>query len=387
MGFEHGRHAVSDGSVKLGPMQKGPEESNGSLAQPSWTFTEKNFYLAEFRGRSLVLALGPGEHPSLEPLGPVLEDLAANGTRVVLVSQDRALLEKALPGECVHQDTAGWLGALWRELRERPHASLLLSPGELEQRCSQAVARLRPAKLVWLDAAGGLQRAGSTRVSVVDLADLGKLLEKGGAPVEGDARLLEAIQGMLRAGLPSVNWCRLEDLADDLFTYAGSGTFFTRDRYAEVRPLSLDDFDAAADLIARGVDEGYLVQRDDAAIQRVLDHGFGIFIEGRYLAGIVSLLPHAQGGAAEIASLYTLTRFVGEGVGGQLVRYALEHAAELGHGYVFACTSSERVEAFFVRNGFGRVASDAIPQEKWEGYPPERREQVRCLRVDLPASS
>jgi len=184
-----------------------------------------------------------------------------------------------------------------------------------------------------------------------------------------------------------VNWCRLEDLADDLFTYAGSGTFFTRDRYAEVRPLSLDDFDAAADLIARGVDEGYLVQRDDAAIQRVLDHGFGIFIEGRYLAGIVSLLPHVQGGAAEIASLYTLTRFVGEGVGGQLVRYALEHAAERGRGYVFACTSSERVEAFFVRNGFGRVASDAIPQEKWEGYPPERREQVRCLRVDLPASS
>jgi N-acetylglutamate synthase-like GNAT family acetyltransferase len=368
-------------------MQKGPSGSDGSLAKPSWTFTEKNFYLAEFRGRSLVLALPPGEHPSLEPLGVVLEDLAANGTRVVLVSQDRALLEKAMPGELTLQDSAGWLGALWRELQERPHASLLLSPGGLEQRCSEAVGRIRPAKLVWLDAAGGLQRPGGGRVSVFDLADLGALLEAGGAPVDDNAALLEAIQAMLRAGLPSVNWCRLEDLADDLFTYAGSGTFFTRDRYAEVRPLALDDFDAAADLIARGVDEGYLVRRDDVATQRVLDHGFGIFIEGRYLAGIVSLLPHAQGGAAEIASLYTLTRFVGEGVGGQLVRHAIQHASGRGHGYVFACTSSERVEAFFERNGFRKVGPDAIPPEKWEGYPPERRERVRCLRVDLPATN
>jgi amino-acid N-acetyltransferase len=357
------------------------------MTKPGWTFTEKNFYLAEFRGRSLALALPPGEHASLAPLAQVLDDLAANGTRVVLLAEERALLEKALPGEALEQSTPGWLAALWRDLQQRPHAALLLEPGDFETRCRAAIGRLRPAKLVWLDAAGGLRRPNGARISVVDLADLGALLERGEPSIAPHAQLLHEIQGMLSDGIPSVNWCRLEDLADELFTYAGSGTFFTRDRYADVRPLALDDFDAAADLIARGVEEGYLVSRDEAATRRVLDHGFGIFIEGRYLAGIVSLLPHAGGDVAEIASLYTLTRFVGEGVGGQLVRHALDCASSLGHGYVFACTSSERVVAFFERNGFRSVGPEEIPAEKWRGYALERRESLHCLRVDLPLTA
>ena len=57
---------------------------------------------------------------------------------------------------------------------------------------------------------------------------------------------------MLEAGLPAVNICSAEGLAEELFTYAGSGTLFTRDRYMSVRRLGIDDFDAAHDLIHRG---------------------------------------------------------------------------------------------------------------------------------------
>jgi hypothetical protein len=35
-----------------------------------------------------------------------------------------------------------------------------------------------------------------------------------------------------------------------------------------------------------------------------------------------------------------------------------------------------------VRNGFRVVASDALPKRKWENYAEERRERVRCLRID-----
>jgi N-acetylglutamate synthase-like GNAT family acetyltransferase len=150
-----------------------------------------------------------------------------------------------------------------------------------------------------------------------------------------------------------------------------------------VRRLSLDEFDAAYHLIHRGVDEGYLAPRTPEEVDEVLAHAFGVFIEGRYLAGIGALLPCREERAAEVVSLYTLTRFLKDGVGGHLVRFALEWSRELAVDYTFACTTSDAVTAFFERHGFRRVGPEKIPPEKWLGYPDERRSRVRCLRHDL----
>ena len=51
--------------------------------------------------------------------------------------------------------------------------------------------------------------------------------------------------------------------------------------------------------------------------------------------------------------------------------------------YVFACTTSERVEAFFLRAGFRLVARDEIPESKWNDYSQDRLDAVRCLKRDL----
>jgi len=223
---------------------------------------------------------------------------------------------------------------------------------------------------------------GDGRVSVVDLPHLERLLADETGEGEGEPSLriepgreglLGAIRGMLDAGIPSVNVCAAEQLAEELFTYAGAGMFFTRDRYAEVRPLALDDFDPASDLIARGEADGYLVPRNAESRDAVLAHGLGVFIEGRYLAGIGAVLPHPSENAGEIASLFALTRYVGEGVGSQIVRYAMDRASRDGLAYLFSCTTSDRVEAFFLRHGFRRVSPDDVPKAKWEDYDSERR--------------
>jgi N-acetylglutamate synthase-like GNAT family acetyltransferase len=183
-----------------------------------------------------------------------------------------------------------------------------------------------------------------------------------------------------------VSICSAQGLAGELFTYAGSGTFFTSERAPEVRALVVDDFDAAQHLIGQGVQEGYLVERSPAEIEDILTNGFGVFIEGRYLAGIGALIPHPSDNVSEIASLYTLTRFLGEGVGGHLVRFALERAQAEGQRFVFACTTSERVEGFFLRHGFELADPDVIPADKWKGYPVERRSEVRCVLHGLGSS-
>jgi N-acetylglutamate synthase-like GNAT family acetyltransferase len=41
------------------------------------------------------------------------------------------------------------------------------------------------------------------------------------------------------------------------------------------------------------------------------------------------------------------------------------------------------VAVFFERNGFARVAPEALPEQKWRDYDPERRARVVCLAHDL----
>jgi N-acetylglutamate synthase-like GNAT family acetyltransferase len=352
--------------------------------------TEKNFYLAEFRGRSLGIALPGGD--SFSPaewaaFDALLAELAGNDTRVVLLSPDGALLENACGAPPMLRSDAGWVGPLWRLLSAAKRIGLQLPGDAFAAECRAAALRLGLAKLVWIDGRGGFVRSDGTRLSVVDLDDLHELLEATDGSGEGltsqDQALLREVHAMVSGGIPAVNLCSLSGLGDELFTYAGSGTFFTRMRYADVRRLALDDFDAASELIARGVDEGYLAPRTLEEIDHVLSHAYGLFVEGRFLAGIASLLPVDGGRVGEIASLYTLTRFLGEGVGGSLITHVMDSGKRDGFSYLFACTTSERVERFFERHGFQRVSPDELPAEKWKGYSSERRESIRCLRCDV----
>jgi amino-acid N-acetyltransferase len=357
--------------------------STGPLRPPE-PFSEKGFYLQEFRGRTIAIAVPAAELRDAEALRAVVEEIGAYDISAVLISTERSHLAP-LVGDRVVSAAAPRLEALvWRRLCE--HAVLGVVVGgslAFAPSCRELVLRLGIGKLVWLDRDGGILGAAGKRLSFVHRAELREILEQAAPANQRRLALLREIAAMLDAGVPAVNVCTLEGLADELFTYAGSGTLFTPERYVVVRRLGIDDFDAAADLIARGVEEGYLVPRTPEQIDAVLASGFGAFVEGRHLAGIGALLPDPASGGAEIASLYTLTRFLGEGVGGHLVTWALERARERGLSFCFACTTSERVGAFFERNGFRVAGPDEIPAAKWRGYSSDRRAQLRCYRRDL----
>jgi N-acetylglutamate synthase-like GNAT family acetyltransferase len=359
-------------------------------AAPIQSFSEREFYLGEFRGRSIGIVWPADEPVASGPLLAVVEELIRNGSRVVLLSPLDEIFQLMGVDPPVNAGEGSLAPQVWRALREQGCAGLRLSAEDFEAECCRAALALRLAKVVWIQSAPPLDRGvGEGRVSVVDLAHLGPLL--GGD--EGEVRslrvragrepMLEAIQRLIEGGIPSVNVCPASDLERELFTYSGAGMFFTRDRYAEVRPLSIEDYDLANDLIEHGELDGFLAPRDSAARDSVLVHGVGVFIEGRYLAGIGAILPHPGANAAELACLFALTRYVGEGAGGQIVRYAIDRAQHEGLAYVFSCTTSERVAHFFERHGMRRVSMDEVPTGKWEDYDVERRARVLCLRVDF----
>jgi N-acetylglutamate synthase-like GNAT family acetyltransferase len=245
----------------------------------------------------------------------------------------------------------------------------------------ELAVRLGVFKLVWIDPGGGFTDAAGRRLSFVHLEELRELLAARRRLGGRRRALLREIGAMLDGGVPAVNVCALAGLEQELFTYAGSGTLFTRKRYMVVRELGLDDFDAAYDLIARGVAEGYLAPRPARAVDEVLAHGFGAFVEGRHLAGIGALLTFRDApGVGEIGSLYTLTRFLGEGVGQHLVDFALRRARAQRLRTVFGVTTQPRVGAFFERLGFEAARVEELPPSRWRGYDRRRRGRLLCYR-------
>jgi amino-acid N-acetyltransferase len=348
-------------------------------------FSEREFYLREFRGRTLAIIVSRAEFA--EPLAPVLTELAGAGARSIVIAREARILELLATNPVLRASDPRLEGNVWRALHESPRIGIVVARAEdFGDHARELARKLGVFKLVWLDPDGGMRTRNGERLAFVHRAELAQLLAEprqlSGAQAQR-LRLWREIADMLDAGLPAINVCAPEGLGDELFTYAGSGTLFTRERYVTVRPLGVDDFDAAHDLLRRGVEEGYLAPRGEEEVDAVLAAGFGAFVEGRDLAGIGALLPSLDGQGAEIAGLYTLTRFLGEGVGFSLVAHALAEAEQRGLAYVFACTISERVGAFFERNGFRTVAADELPAAKWRDYDPERRDRVRCYRREL----
>jgi len=400
-------------------------------AQP--VFTEKEFYLDEFRGRTLLFAVhheGPAER--LRELGEVTRDLLLNDTRVLIAlagatTHGRAAL-RALERPLEAVPASGQAPLPFPQLRLSPTSAdgpvLALAPADLKApavrddllvqiwsmlratplflglcgECSsedlwrftqQIGARLRVHKLVIVDPAGGVCSAGAQApLSFMDEGMTEQLLRAGEAEWAGLGSrrpLLDAIRQGLVDGISSVNLCSLEGLARELFTYEGSGTLFTREDYCRVAPLALDDFHEVEKLLERGQREGYLKVRTPEEIASILLSGYGATIGQHHLAGVCSLQTarYAMARAGEIAGLYTITRFKGEGVGVKLIDRMKAEAQRLSLAYLFACTTQERVGQFFERQGFRRIAQEDAPPEKWIGYDDERRREIAVYRYDL----
>jgi amino-acid N-acetyltransferase len=117
-------------------------------------------------------------------------------------------------------------------------------------------------------------------------------------------------------------------------------------------------------------------------VAAVLASGFGALVSGRHLAGVASLLtqPYASEQAGEVAGLYTITRFKGEGLGARLVDRVMAEAGASGLSYVFACAFERRARRFFQQMGFTRVRHEDVPPAKWVGYDERRRARLAVFR-------
>lgn len=395
-------------------------------------FDEKQFYLDEFRGRTLLFCISVEElarGEDYERLAAIVRDLLLSGTRVLLLvgSPDPARSDQVLrrlrplifcdetiplfPQRPVRagvftriesdalstrQGATALLTSMWTVLRRGPLFVGVIagaSRSAAKDLAQQVGSRLRVHKLVLLEPEGGLTSSDGKQLSFVDGATLTTLLGVGEAEWAGlaDRRAtFDAVQSALRGGVGSVNLCSLAGAARELFTYEGSGTLFTLADYCTVQRLGIDDFEEVERLIARGQREGVLKLRTLDEIAGMLINGYGATIGARHLAGVCALLtePYTADEAGEIVGLYTITRFKGEGVASRLIARLLDDSRAAKLRYVFASTTEERAQVLFERHGFQRVGSEDVPAAKWQSYDPARKAVVSVFRFDLfPASA
>lgn len=391
-------------------------------------FAEKDFYLEEFRGKTLVIA---ADRDVLKAVGSrrrlsaVVRDLVGSGARVVVVLGDApersapksstrtrsdaatrwrkwlalprppSKRSKRLPRAGARSDVVAWrsgdeeshLVDVWRILRVRPLCLVVCEDSALDVACHVG-AGFRVSKLVLIDRVGGLiQKKGKRVLSYLDGSSLDALLAAGEAEFQGFGHrrgLLTAIDSVLDRGVSAVNLCKIDGLARELFTYEGSGTFISRDDHCHVEPLSIDDFHEVERLIAEGQKEGLLKPRTADEIAEVLIEGFGVWVGSGHLAGVGALRAWKDGRAkvGEITALYAFTRFKGEGIGGRLAKRLVAEARARKMSYVFAVTTSERAARFFARNGFRPVGEEDVPASKWEDYERARLARARVFRLD-----
>ena len=379
------------------------------------SFAEKDFYLDEFRGKSLLFALRAAD------LGSAAErDAAAEVFRTLLLNDIRVLLLIETADSTIEQHSVKALGKhLISRAKIPPTSPVVLSAGAgddelLEQiwtvlraaplfvglwpanhdiplvACAQRLAvRLKAYKLVLLDPAGGITTSGS-QLSFMNGPVLHELLRQGEAEWAGlGARrpVLEAVCVALEGGVASVTLCPLSGLARELFTYEGCGTLFTLTDYCSVERLGIDDFYEVEKLMQRGEREGYLKGRTPQEITRLLLYGYGARLGTApgEMAGFCALLPYPAENAGEVAGLYTITRFQGEGIGGRLITTMVSEGEQRGFAYLFACTTQEGAQRLFERYGFCRVTPEDVPATKWRGYDIARKQQIAVYRRDLPS--
>ena len=377
---------------------------------PDFSTAEKDFYLKEFREKSLLFALrakditAPRDRDTIQE---VLRTLVLNETRVILLVETDTSTPERQTVEELHVQLSHALNGI--------PAPVLLSPeSNEEQRCliiletlrtvpvfiglwpvqarlpalqnaRQLANRLTVYKLVILDPRGGLTASGAP-LSFLNGSHLEELQAHGarGEIPHERHRQLETARLALEGGVASVSLCSPASLAKELFTYEGCGTFFTLTDYCQAERLALDDFSEAERLIQRGEQEGALKKRTPSEISQLLLHGYGARLgKERDLVGLCALLPYADDNAGEIAGLYTLRRFHGEGIGSRLVGKAITEGQARGLAYLFACTNQEGARRLFERFEFRQVTSDAVPATKWHAYAPERKRAVSVYKREL----
>lgn len=368
---------------RLRPRPAVPRPVTVELTASGVPVTERDFFIEEFRGVTIVVALPVSSSAALDAVARTVAEFASGDTRFIFVVPVEHVSEvSAVVGGVVLDGTADWnddtVAGLWLAIADSERVVIGAHADAVARTAGSVSASVRASKMVLTDPGGGW---GSPPRSFADI-DLHRDRLVAHLAERGLDDFSPAAEAALAGGAYSVNLCRAEDLEFELFTFDGRGTVLTQGRYLHLAELQVDDFPAIEALVAQGVREGVLKQRSRIEIARMAVGGLGArVLRTGHLAGIVGLEVdrYAGTGFGEVSGLITVAEFSGLGAGGLLMDGLLEVCSTRGLSALFAVTVSADAADFFAKRGFVEVGHHEVPAQKWKDYDADRLESARCF--------
>jgi len=164
----------------------------------------------------------------------------------------------------------------------------------------------------------------------------------------------------------------------EIFTHDGVGTMVVEDTLDDLRPATIDDVGAILQLIEPLEQDGTLVTRGRAAIEREVEN-FSVLEHDGVIFGCATLHYYAQEQMGEMGCLIVHPEWQGSGEGELLLRHMESRARALGAKRLFVLTT--RTSHWFIKRGFVQGGVSDLPRERQSAYNRSRNSQIFIKRL------
>lgn len=235
-------------------------------------------------------------------------------------------------------------------------------------------------KLIFLTETSGLLDADGRVRSEVSEAEAERLLAREALPADTAHYLRYALRacqgGVARAHL--IPFDMDGSLLLELFQHDGVGTMLVEETLEELREASADDVGGILALIRPLEEDGTLVRRDRALIEREVEN-FTVIEHDGVIFGCAALYPYPGERIGEMACLAVNPVTQNKGDGERLLIRIEQRARAAGLERLFVLTT--RTTHWFLRRGFVLADLDALPRERRNLYNWQRKSQVLVKRL------
>jgi amino-acid N-acetyltransferase len=164
----------------------------------------------------------------------------------------------------------------------------------------------------------------------------------------------------------------------EIFTHDGVGTMVVEDTLDDLRSATIDDVGAILQLIEPLEQDGTLVPRGRAVIEREVEN-FTVLEHDGVIYGCATLIDYPKDQMAEMACLIVHPEWQGAGEGEILLRHMESRARAYGAKRLFVLTT--RTSHWFIKRGFVQGGVADLPKEKQTHYNRSRNSLIFIKRL------
>jgi len=245
----------------------------------------------------------------------------------------------------------------------------------MEDVAAATAAALDADKLIFVTETPGVTDQDGQVLSEISEAEANRLLAAGTLPAESAFYLKHALRAC-EGGVARAHIIPFEvdgSVLLELFRHEGVGSMVVEETLEELREATLDDVGGILALIRPLEEDGTLVKRERALIERETTN-FSVIEHDGVIFGCAALYPFPDDAIGEMACLAVNPLVQGRGDGERLLKRIEQRARAIGLKRLFVLTT--RTTHWFLRRGFQLAGVEALPAERQNFYNWQRKSQV-----------